>query len=275
MNWKVKSMTHLKLAEEKAAEWGVTPQHVQRLCRGGKVIGAVKRAGIWFIPDDTPNPLKNSKSSDQSFKFVGTKMKVFECAISLFKENGFENVTVQDIADCVGIRQSAVYNHFRSKQELLDTIYEFYSFYYLLNRPSLESLDPILREGSLFDIINSVHYEFDGDIRGKMLDITKIVHHRIYVDSRARQLIKTLSFDEGVRYVEAVFQRAMDQGRIAPMDKHLMAIFINGVRTYTLQGWVIDPSNEHMNQMVADERALYERAAKLLTDLKPPAETGC
>jgi len=45
-------MNNYKTANEKALEWHASSQHVKYLRRGGKIKGAVKRAGAWFIPDD-------------------------------------------------------------------------------------------------------------------------------------------------------------------------------------------------------------------------------
>jgi len=267
-------LSGFKVAEEKAAEWGVTPQHVQSLCRKGRVSGAVKRSGIWFIPDDAPNPTKNTKSDDEPFQFAGTKKEIFDRAIELFELKGFDNVSVQDIATAVGIRLSAVYNHFKSKQEILDTIYDFYNHYYLVSRPSLEDLEPILQNGSFFEIISSLHYAFNKDIVDKMFAITKIVYHRKYIDEHARELTKRLTIEEGERFVEAVFKRAIEIGRFAPIDTHAMAVFINGVRVYTLQNWVVDPSPGSLKKADENEFTLYRYAASLLTDLKTPAECG-
>lgn len=263
-------MDKYKLSEEKAAEWSVTPQHVQSLCRRGKVEGAVKRAGIWFIPNDAPNPTKNIKTDAMPFQFDGTKGKIFECAIELFASDGFDNVSVQDIAAAVGIRQSAVYNHFKSKDEILDMIYGFYSHYYRISQPSLDDLEPILRDGSLYDILAFTRYKFSDDIVQKILNATKIVFQRKFTDERARKLAKQMTMDEGISFVEAIFNRAVECGRLAPLDVHAMAVFVNGAAVFTLHSWVIDPSPENAAAAWDDEHKLFEYATKLLTDLRPP-----
>lgn len=49
----------------------------------------------------------------------GTKERIRECAIDLFKENGFENVTVVQICEAAGITKRTFYYHYNSKDELL------------------------------------------------------------------------------------------------------------------------------------------------------------
>lgn len=48
-----------------------------------------------------------------------TKERIRECAIELFKENGFENVTVVQICEAAGITKRTFYYHYNSKDELL------------------------------------------------------------------------------------------------------------------------------------------------------------
>lgn len=48
-----------------------------------------------------------------------TKERIRECAIDLFKENGFENVTVVQICEAAGITKRTFYYHYNSKDELL------------------------------------------------------------------------------------------------------------------------------------------------------------
>ncbi|QOR35137.1 TetR/AcrR family transcriptional regulator [Clostridium sp. 'deep sea'] len=51
-----------------------------------------------------------------------TKRRIIESAISLFYEKGYEHVTIREIAKAVGIRGSSIYNHFNSKENILEEI---------------------------------------------------------------------------------------------------------------------------------------------------------
>ena len=41
---------------EAAEEWGITQRRVQVLCTNGRVLGAIRIKGGWFIPKGTPKP---------------------------------------------------------------------------------------------------------------------------------------------------------------------------------------------------------------------------
>lgn len=51
-----------------------------------------------------------------------TRQKITEAALSLFAEYGYKGTSVKQIADAVGIKDASLYKHFRSKQEILDSI---------------------------------------------------------------------------------------------------------------------------------------------------------
>lgn len=44
--------------KEMAEKWGITPRRIQVLCNENRVEGAVKQAGVWFIPCDAQKPTK-------------------------------------------------------------------------------------------------------------------------------------------------------------------------------------------------------------------------
>lgn len=51
-----------------------------------------------------------------------TKQIILEQALNLFATNGYEKVTIRDIAGAVMIRESSIYKHYKSKQEIFNSI---------------------------------------------------------------------------------------------------------------------------------------------------------
>ncbi|MBN2737713.1 MAG: TetR/AcrR family transcriptional regulator [Spirochaetales bacterium] len=80
-----------------------------------------------------------------------TRQRLFEKALELFSEKGFEGASVRDICRAVGITPGGFYNHFDSKESLLEEVYHYY--HKLLIAPAgnyngqsdilLESLGPV------------------------------------------------------------------------------------------------------------------------------------
>jgi len=55
---------------------------------------------------------------------MNTKDRIFETAGRLFKEKGYDNVTINDICEACGITKSTFYYHIGSKQEIILQFYD-------------------------------------------------------------------------------------------------------------------------------------------------------
>lgn len=51
-----------------------------------------------------------------------TREKIISVSLELFAKHGFSGVSVRNIAKEVGVRESALYKHFKNKQDILDQI---------------------------------------------------------------------------------------------------------------------------------------------------------
>jgi len=58
---------------------------------------------------------------------MNTKEKIIYESLTLFSTKGFNAISVRDIAKAVGIKASSLYNHFKNKQDIFDTIIGKYS----------------------------------------------------------------------------------------------------------------------------------------------------
>jgi AcrR family transcriptional regulator len=52
-------------------------------------------------------------------KIIDRKTEIINCAAQLFKEKGYSAVTMRDIAQEMDIKAASLYNHIKSKQEIL------------------------------------------------------------------------------------------------------------------------------------------------------------
>ncbi|MGV9004818.1 TetR/AcrR family transcriptional regulator [Flavobacterium sp.] len=52
-------------------------------------------------------------------KIYDRKLEITNCAAKLFKEKGYSAVTMRDIAQALDIKAASLYNHIKSKQEIL------------------------------------------------------------------------------------------------------------------------------------------------------------
>ena len=68
---------------------------------------------------------------------------------------GYDHTTIQDIVDALGMSKGAVYHHFKSKEDILDHLYDRYyvdsKMFDVLDAPSRSGLEKLreLRKNSL------------------------------------------------------------------------------------------------------------------------------
>lgn len=77
-----------------------------------------------------------------------TVAKILEVASRLFMEKGYDNTSIQDIVNNLGMSKGSIYHHFKSKEELLTRISkEYFSnvewFYSIINDTRLNGLEKL------------------------------------------------------------------------------------------------------------------------------------
>lgn len=80
-------------------------------------------------------------------KFNNTKQHIQECAIQLFKEHGYDNVTIIQICEAAGITKRTFYYHFASKNEIM----QHYSTY--LAEKAENIVDALVDQKSYVEIL--------------------------------------------------------------------------------------------------------------------------
>lgn len=56
-----------------------------------------------------------------------TKEKILDAAIDLFSKEGYDNISIKQIADEVGITKSSIYTHYSKKEDILDSVLDYFS----------------------------------------------------------------------------------------------------------------------------------------------------
>ena len=54
-----------------------------------------------------------------------TAQRIFDEAIDLFAQKGYDNVSIRDIALAVGIKESSIYKHYTNKEAILQKIIQY------------------------------------------------------------------------------------------------------------------------------------------------------
>ncbi|SHK26454.1 transcriptional regulator, TetR family [Clostridium cavendishii DSM 21758] len=67
-------------------------------------------------------------------KAIFTKNKVFETAIELIREKGYENVTISEICEKAGVAKGTFYVHYKSKEDIVKQSYYSDMSEYVINK---------------------------------------------------------------------------------------------------------------------------------------------
>lgn len=248
--------------EEAAVKWNISIQHIRGLCRKGELPGAIKKGTMWFIPNQTEHPSRKKK---QLFQFTGTKKRIFEASIDLFSKQSFDSITLKDIADAAGIVQSAVYRHFQSKHEILETIYEYFKYYYLSYRPILADLEPIIQNGTISDIFNSVYYDFGPENEDLIIRCLSIIFQRMSIDKYAEEIFRNYVLSSGLDFAEQVFAKAIEAGKIPQIDPFVLSSFSNMGRLMMLLTWLANSDPALNQKMIYCQLTLQDLIIRGLT----------
>lgn len=161
-----------------------------------------------------------------------TREKIIYEALSLFSVKGYDAVSIRQIASAVGIKESSIYNHFKSKQDILNKIIdETLKRYY-------STLDNVQVPKSEDDNVSELYDNITDDV---FLDMcTKIFLFYLKDDyiSKLRRLLTIEQYGnkeigETFRYVfidriletqRQVLQKFIDSGRFIQGDAYTMAL---------------------------------------------------
>ena len=158
-----------------------------------------------------------------------TKDKILIEALSLFSVSGFSGVSVRDIAKAVGIRESAIYKHYKNKQQLFDTIVE-------VSAGRIDSLQEELiskfnhnvntKEVFPISIIQEIYcniflFYLTDDVLSKFRRMRTIEHLK---DNELNRKFKDMFIEKTLSYQSEVFRNLINEGKVNGTNPDIMAI---------------------------------------------------
>jgi AcrR family transcriptional regulator len=155
---------------------------------------------------------------------MNTKDRILEAAIDLFSERGFGEVSIREITRAVGIKESSLYNHFESKQQILDEIFDFLKRQFeamtIPEEAVAEMIANLTPEGFMELSVQSFRMYLGNPLFVKIWRILSIERHK---NARARELFNTHFIDEPMAYQAKVFEALMEKGLMRSQNPKLLA----------------------------------------------------
>jgi len=125
---------------------------------------------------------------------------------------------MNEIAKTIGFKLMTVYKYFKCKNDILKSIYEFYSTQPKLRAPDLNSL---ISTADIFDlraILKELVFDSPPELEETMNRILAIAIHDIYRNNESLQFIQENLFGPTIKIYVPLLNRLIESGRIEPID---------------------------------------------------------
>jgi AcrR family transcriptional regulator len=154
---------------------------------------------------------------------TGTKARIVDTALELFARRGYDAVSVRDIARAVGIKDSSIYSHFVSKDEILDTIFGLMRREFIAGLPAEADLERILEKCPPLAFLERGFELFRQRVSDpRQARIYLVLMREQYNDSRSAGLWHQHQ-EQVLAYIEAAFRLMVAKGLLNDLDPRQMA----------------------------------------------------
>ncbi len=151
-----------------------------------------------------------------------TKEKILKTALSLFASKGYKATTVRDIAGKMGIKQSALYNHFKNKDAILESLIRRLTSSAIVHLFDGKSPQEAAKGGkSLLMGIATRFKLMSFDPQNEAL--FKLLMQEIYKNEHIREIYNEYFYQENVKTLSATFFVMMQEETIRSGDPLLLA----------------------------------------------------
>ena len=182
-----------------------------------------------------------------------TKERIVEEALTLFSTKGFKGTSVKNIADAVGIKDASLYKHYKSKQEILDTIVETMGKHIegmseqfgLPTDTDLASAAAVYAkfdENMLVEFSNQIFLFYLKD--SFISRFWRMGNIEQYQNSEVYEMFKKLFLDDSISYQTALFAEMSKEGIFIEADPQVMAMYFYSPIFFLLSKYANDTEHE-------------------------------
>ena len=151
-----------------------------------------------------------------------TKERILAAALEMFSQNGYAGTNIRELTASLGLVKSSMYKHFKSKEEIWDTLLDRMIAYYGERFGSAENLPPV--PDSLEGLVTMTMRMVDFTVHDeKIVMIRKVLAIEQFRDARAKELA-TKHFLTGLTQMfTCVFQGMMERDLLRQDDPEMLA----------------------------------------------------
>jgi len=191
-----------------------------------------------------------------------TKQKILDTALELFSTKGYKATTVRDIAGEIGIKQSALYNHFKNKDEILETLIENLTSSAITNIfDDNSSKIPIKSSKSLFMGIATTFKLLCFDSENEAL--YRLLMQEMFRNEKVRVIYNEYFYQENVKKLSGILFNMMQEDIIKSADPLLLAHeFFSPLFFYQMQVIILKLDKKSTSSVLS----MFEKHVNLFWD---------
>jgi TetR/AcrR family transcriptional regulator, fatty acid metabolism regulator protein len=187
------------------------------------------------------------------------RRQILEAAVKVFARSGFHTSRVGDIAEEAGIAYGLVYHYFKSKEELLETIFRDTWTQMLARVREVEASGvPASEQVRQVTALLLRTWRRDPDlVRVLVREVTRSPHVQHEVEE----------ITQAMKALEGIIQRGQESGEFrSDLDPRLGAVVFYGALDEVLTGWVLGQLPDQDDDIARAERNVVQLLVDGLRD---------
>jgi AcrR family transcriptional regulator len=188
-------------------------------------------------------------------KQKNTEEKILEAALDLFFKKGYTATSIHEITESVGLTKGALYSHFKSKEDLLHTLFQAYKQNFL---------DELIRSVTehVGDAVSKLHHAITfyarfGQQNLRLVTFLNFISHELKTHEDFEFKLKNL-YREQRRLISDLVRQGISQGLIKKeLDPDMAAMTFMGLNDGILHHWVINRNTLDGRQYVRTMRKVF------------------
>lgn len=162
---------------------------------------------------------KKSKNNEKK----STKERIFEVSIDLFSKKGFDAVSMREIGREVGIRESSIYNHFKNKEAILDSIINFFMSELEASSMPEDEMDKLMSIGPDVFFEEGAKQFIKGMSAPRTEKIWRIISIEVFHNEKIKNFFIKELLEAPIKGWEMIFKNMMEKGLIKEYDPKILA----------------------------------------------------
>jgi len=181
-----------------------------------------------------------------------TKQIIIEKALILFADRGYEGISMRDIASAVGIKAASLYNHFKSKEEIFNSIIDEMS-----RRYQERAVQAQMPQGDMDAVVVGFMQVDDEMLTAMARDVflyflrddfaarfRRLLTMEQYRSTKAREVYQMFFIDGALNFQQNLFEQMMSGGAFIHGDPAVMALHFYAPIFLLLEKYDLQPERE-------------------------------